>query len=40
MTSVQLPTPDDVDAARANIEGVARRTPLWRLDVDAPGINV
>jgi len=36
----QLPTAADVDAARANIAGVARRTPLWRLDVDIPGVNI
>jgi threonine dehydratase len=32
-----LPTAADVDAARANIAGVARRTPLWRLDEETPG---
>jgi threonine dehydratase len=37
---VHLPTADDVDIARANILGVARRTPLWRLDVDIPGTNI
>jgi threonine dehydratase len=34
--SLHLPTPSEVDAARANIAGVARRTPLWRLDAPAP----
>ena len=38
--SVRLPTADDVDAARANIAGVARRTPLWRLDTEVPGTRV
>jgi threonine dehydratase len=32
-----LPTAAEVDLARANIVGVARRTPLWRLDVEVPG---
>ena len=34
--SVRLPTPAEVDTARANIAGVARRTPLWRLDAPTP----
>ncbi|HEX3918151.1 MAG TPA: pyridoxal-phosphate dependent enzyme [Caulobacteraceae bacterium] len=34
--SLRLPTGDDVAAARANIAGVARRTPLWRLDAETP----
>ena len=34
--TVRLPTPAEVDAARANIVGVARRTPLWRLDTQTP----
>lgn len=34
--SVHLPTPAEVGTARANIAGVARRTPLWRLDVPTP----
>jgi len=38
--TVHLPTAADVDAARANIVGIARRTPLWRLDVDVPGTNI
>jgi threonine dehydratase len=37
---VHLPTADDVDIARANISGIARRTPLWRLDVDVPDTNI
>jgi threonine dehydratase len=37
---VRLPTAAEVEAARANIEGVARRTPLWRLDVEVPGTRV
>jgi threonine dehydratase len=40
-TPVRLPTAAEVDAARANITGVARRTPLWRLDAETPpGVNV
>ena len=38
--SVHLPTAADVAEARANIAGIARRTPLWRLDVDTPGVNI
>jgi threonine dehydratase len=39
--AVRLPTAAEVEAARANIAGVARRTPLWRLDADAPpGVTV
>jgi threonine dehydratase len=34
--SVRLPTPPEVEKARANIAGVARRTPLWRLDAPTP----
>jgi threonine dehydratase len=34
--SVRLPTPAEVETARANIRGVARRTPLWRLDAPTP----
>jgi threonine dehydratase len=34
--SVRLPTPPEVETARANIAGVARRTPLWRLDAPTP----
>jgi threonine dehydratase len=37
---VHLPSGAEVDAARANIAGIARRTPLWRLDVDVPGVNI
>jgi threonine dehydratase len=34
---LRLPSAADVEAARDNIAGIARRTPLWRLDVeDAP----
>jgi threonine dehydratase len=40
MTALHLPTAADVEAARANIAGVALRTPLWRLDVDLPGTNI
>jgi threonine dehydratase len=38
--TVHLPSAAEVDAARANIAGIARRTPLWRLDVDVPGVNI
>jgi threonine dehydratase len=34
--SVRLPTAAEVEIARANIAGVARRTPLWRLDAPTP----
>ncbi|HLY78488.1 MAG TPA: pyridoxal-phosphate dependent enzyme [Caulobacteraceae bacterium] len=38
---MRLPTPAEVDTARANIAGVARRTPLWRLDAPTPpGTNI
>jgi threonine dehydratase len=37
VTELKLPSVADVEAARANIAGIARRTPLWRLDApDAP----
>jgi threonine dehydratase len=36
----RLPTAPEVEAARRAIEGVARRTPLWRLDLDTPGMTV
>jgi threonine dehydratase len=40
-TPVRLPTAAEVDAARANIAGIARRTPLWRLDAETPpGVNI
>jgi threonine dehydratase len=35
-TPVRLPTAAEVDAARVNIAGVARRTPLWGLDAETP----
>ncbi len=38
--SLHLPSAAEVDAARANIAGIARRTPLWRIEADAPGINI
>jgi threonine dehydratase len=34
--SVRLPTPAEVETARANIAGVVRRTPLWRFDASTP----
>jgi threonine dehydratase len=40
-TPVRLPTAAEVEGARANIAGVARRTPLWRLDAQTPpGVTV
>jgi threonine dehydratase len=36
VSDVRLPSAADVAAAGANIAGVARRTPLWRLDAEAP----
>jgi threonine dehydratase len=36
----RLPSAQEVSAARANIAGVARRTPLWRLDLDVPGVTI
>ncbi len=38
--TVRLPTAAEVDVARANIAGVARRTPLWRLDAEVPGTRI
>ena len=38
--SLRLPSAAEVDAARANIAGIARRTPLWRIDADMPGTNI
>ena len=41
MTSaVRLPSEAEVRAARLAIQGVARRTPLWRLDADIPGATI
>jgi len=37
---MHLPTEAEVSAARRNIAGMARRTPLWRLDADVPGTNI
>jgi threonine dehydratase len=37
---MHLPTEADIAAACANITGIARRTPLWRLDIDVPGTNI
>ena len=37
---MRLPTDAEVSAARAQIAGMARRTPLWRLDADVPGSNI
>jgi threonine dehydratase len=38
--ALSLPSAAEVEAARANIAGTARRTPLWRLDVDVPGTEI
>jgi len=39
--AVRLPTAAEVATARGNIAGVARRTPLWRLDAETPaGVTV
>lgn len=40
MTELRLPSAEEVEAARGNIAGIVRRTPLWRIDADAPGIEV
>ena len=37
---VRPPSAADVDAARANIQGVALRTPLCRLNADTPGVRI
>ena len=37
---LHLPSAAQVDAARANIAGIVRRTPLWRIDTDTPGVNI
>ncbi|MEO7053620.1 MAG: pyridoxal-phosphate dependent enzyme [Rhizomicrobium sp.] len=37
---MHFPTEADVATARANIAGFARRTPLWRLDIDVPDTNI
>ena len=38
--TLRLPSAVDVDAARAHIAGIARRTPLWRLDAQVPGVRI
>ncbi len=38
--AVQLPTANDVEAARANIAGITHRSPLWRLDADVPNTRI
>ena len=37
---LHLPDAADVESARINIVGIARRTPLWRLDLDRPGTEI
>jgi threonine dehydratase len=39
-STVKLPSTADVEVARANIAGIVRRTPLWRLDADIPGVRI
>jgi threonine dehydratase len=39
-SSLRLPTSGDVAAARDNIRGFAVRTPLLKLSVDVPGVNI
>jgi threonine dehydratase len=36
----RLPSAPEVAAARLAIAGVARRTPLWRLDLETPGMTI
>jgi threonine dehydratase len=38
--ALTLPTSEDVAAARVNIRGFAVRTPLLKLSVDLPGVNI
>ena len=40
MTGLRLPDAAAVAVARSNIAGIARRTPLWRLDVEVPGARI
>src|SRR5580693_4591024 len=37
---MRLPTEAEIATARAHIAGVARRTPLWRLEADVPGTKI
>jgi threonine dehydratase len=39
-STLTLPTSEDVAAARHNIRGSAVRTPLLKLSVDVPGVNI
>jgi threonine dehydratase len=39
-SSLRLPSSEDVAAARDNIRGFAVRTPLLKLSVDVPGVNI
>jgi threonine dehydratase len=39
-SSLRLPTSGDVAAARDNIRGFAVRTPLLKLSIDVPGVNI
>lgn len=38
--ALHLPDAADVESARINIMGIARRTPLWRLDLERPGTEI
>jgi threonine dehydratase len=38
--ALHLPSAAEVDAARSHIAGIARRTPLWRVDTGTPDVNV
>jgi threonine dehydratase len=38
--ALTLPSSADVAAARENIRGIALRTPLLKLNADAPGVNI
>jgi threonine dehydratase len=40
MSSLHLPSAAAVYAARVHIAGIARRTPLWRIETDTPGLNL
>jgi threonine dehydratase len=36
----RLPTAAEVEAAKANLAGIVRRTPLWKLDLEVPDCRV
>jgi len=37
---LHLPSAEEVEAARAAVAGIARRTPLWRLEADIPDTTI